>query len=52
MFYDDKIDMVFEAAVEAVEEAIISSLWHAETMEGIRGRKVLGLRDFIETYGE
>ena len=52
MFYDDKIDVVFEAAVEAVEEAIVSSLWHAETMEGIRGRKVLGLKEFIDKYGE
>ena len=52
MFFDEKIDMVFEAAVEAVEEAIVSSLWHAETMEGIRGRKVLGLKEFIKIYGE
>ncbi len=52
MFFDENIDMVFEAAVEAVEEAIISSLWHAPTMDGIRGRRMLGLQDFIRIYGE
>lgn len=52
MFFDENIDMVFESAVEAVEEAIISSLWHAETMDGIRGRRMLGLQDFIRSYGE
>jgi len=37
MFYDESIDKVFEASVESVEEAIISSLYHAETTHGIRG---------------
>lgn len=47
-FYDEEIDMVFEAAVEAVEEAIVSSLYHAETMTGIRNHTYLGLREFLE----
>lgn len=51
MFYDEKMDMVFEAAVEAVEEAIVSSLYHADSMTGIRGNYVMGLREFIEKYG-
>lgn len=51
MFFDDKIDDVFEAAVEAVEEAIISSLYHAETMQGIRGNCFMGLREFLELKG-
>lgn len=51
MFYDERIDRVFEAAVEAVEEAIVSSLYHAETLTGIRGNTVMGLRDFLEKYG-
>ena len=50
MFYDEEIDMVFESAVEAVEEAIISSLYHAKTMTGIRGNTVMGLREFLEKY--
>lgn len=52
MFYDENIDWVFESAVEAVEEAIISSLYHAETTHGIRGNVAMGLREFIEKFGE
>lgn len=51
MFYDENIDRVFVAGVEAVEEAIISSLYHAETTTGIRGNCYLGLRDFVARYG-
>ncbi len=51
MFYDENIDRVFVAGVEAVEEAIISSLYHAETTTGIRGNCYLGLRDFMARYG-
>ena len=52
MFYDENIDMVFEAAVEAVEEAIISSLYHAETTRGIGGSFYMGLRDFVDKFGD
>lgn len=51
IFYDVNIDVVFESAAEAVEEAIISSLYHADTMTGIRGKTVMGLREFLEKYG-
>lgn len=51
MFYDENIDRVFVAGVEAVEEAIISALYHAETTTGIRGNCYLGLRDFVARYG-
>ena len=44
---DDKLDKVFEAAAEAVEEAIISSLYHAEDTLGIRGKYVKSLRSFL-----
>ena len=47
MFYDENIDIVFEAAVESVEEAVISSLYHAETMTGVRGNGYMGLREFL-----
>ena len=47
MFNDSKMDKVFEATAEAVEESIISSLYHAETVTGIKNRKILSLR---ETY--
>lgn len=47
MFYDDKIDRVFEAAVEAVEEAIISALYHAKSVQGVNGKRYVGLREFM-----
>ena len=47
LLYEDAIDSVFEAAVEAVEEAIVSSLYHAETTAGIRGNCYMGLQDFL-----
>ncbi|MCI8610210.1 MAG: P1 family peptidase [Firmicutes bacterium] len=50
MFYDENIDWVFEASVEAVEEAIISSMYHAKTMTGVRGNMYMGLQEFMEKY--
>lgn len=47
MFFDDKIDKVFEASIEAVEESIISSLYHAKTTVGHLGKEVKGLRDYL-----
>jgi len=47
MFADSAIDKVFEATAEVVEEAVISSLWHAEGMTGIRRKEVKGLREIL-----
>ena len=47
MMDDDKIDPVLEMSAEAVEEAIISSLWHAETLTGRAGRVQHGLRECL-----
>ncbi len=47
MVHDDSLDCIFEATAEAVEEAVISSLYHAETVKGIRGKVLYGLREFI-----
>ncbi len=47
MFFDENIDKVFEASVEAVEEAIISSLYHAKTTKGFLDKEVNGLRDYL-----
>lgn len=47
MVHDDGLDPVFEAAAEAVEEAVISSLYHAKTVKGIRGKTLYGLREFL-----
>ena len=48
MFADAAMDKVFEATAEAVEEAVISSLWHAEGMTGIRGKVVKGLQEILQ----
>jgi len=47
MAHDDLLDELFEASVEAVEEAIISSLYHADTTHGIRGKVKYGLKQFL-----
>lgn len=47
MFFDNNIDKVFEASIEAVEEAIISSLYHAKTTVGYLDKEVKGLRDYL-----
>ncbi len=40
---NDRIDPVFEATVQAVEEAILNALIAAETMTGWNGRRVVAL---------
>ncbi len=40
---NDLINPLFEATVQAVEEAIINAMTAAETMEGINGNKAYGL---------
>ena len=45
--YENKMDTVFEATAEAVEEAIISSLYHADGMTGIRDKTVHGLKEYL-----
>lgn len=47
MLHDEYINTVFRATAEAVEEAVLSSLLHAETITGFRGRKLLSLTEFI-----
>lgn len=47
MVDDEQIDPVLEMSAEAVEEAIISSLYHAETTVGRAGRVQRGLKDFL-----
>ena len=47
MFHDGAIDKVFEATAEVVEEAVISSLYHAETVTGIRKKTVFALSRYI-----
>lgn len=46
VFREDFMEMVFLAGIEAVEEAIYSSLYHAESMVDLKGEKVPSLREF------
>ena len=48
MVVDDRLDPVFDMVAEAVEEAIVSSLWHAETTHGRDGRVMRGLKELWE----
>jgi len=47
MFHDNAMDKLFDATAEVVEEAVISSMYHAETTKGIRNKVLYGLREFI-----
>ncbi len=53
---DDSLSPLFQAAIEATEEAIYNSLLKATTMRGLDGRKVEALpvdvlRDLMRKYG-
>lgn len=45
MLYDEELDPIFEASVEALEEALFSSLDHGESLQGFR-EKVYSLADY------
>jgi len=45
------MDKVFRGAVEAVEDAVYSSLEHAETVTGARGNTVQSLGDYMAEKG-
>lgn len=47
MIYEDATDDVFEASIEAVEESIVSALYHAETVRGVRNSVYYGMREFL-----
>ena len=46
--HDDKINPLFMAVVEATEEAVISSMLHAETTIGRDDKKIMSLKEYIE----
>ncbi len=56
MLPNDRMNAIFEATVQATEEAIINALVAAETMTGINNRKVIALpheklRQVMRKYG-
>ena len=50
MIYDEELSPVFEATVECIEEALISSLYHAEGMMGVRMKREKSLKDYLYLY--
>lgn len=46
--HDDDIDIVFRAVIEATEEAVISSMLHAKTTHGRKGRVQKSLAEHIK----
>ncbi len=48
MLCDGKIDPVFDLTAEAVEEAIVSSLYHAKTTVGREGKVKHSLREYLD----
>ena len=48
MLHDDAINPLFRAVAECVEESVLSSLLHAETVTGYHGRTVRCLSDLLD----
>lgn len=48
MVHDDAINPLFRAVAECVEESVLSSLLHAETVTGYHGRMVRCLSDLLD----
>lgn len=48
MVHDESLDIIFRGVAETVEEAVISSLLHAEAVTGRNGRHVVSLREILE----
>ncbi|MFQ6686595.1 P1 family peptidase, partial [Bordetella pertussis] len=45
MLHETRIDALFEAAAEAVEQAIVAALWRAETVAGRDGHVRRAIRE-------
>ena len=48
VLHDDAINPLFRAVAECVEESVLSSLFHAETVTGCHGKTVKCLTDLLE----
>ncbi len=47
LLHDESLDTVFRAVIESVEEAVISSMLHAETVTGRKGMKLISLAELL-----
>ncbi len=52
LLHEDALDVVFRAVTECVEESVLSSLYHAETVVGRAGHTRLSLADAMAGIGE
>jgi D-aminopeptidase len=50
MLHETRIDPLFEAAAEAIEQAILHALWHADTVAGRDGHVRLAVREAIPAW--
>jgi len=48
MLHESKLDPLFRAAADSVEQAIVHALWHAETVEGRDGHTRRALRAVLQ----
>ena len=46
-FSDAHIDTVFDASIEAIEEAILNSMWHAQSVTGYQNNTRISLQSLI-----
>lgn len=46
--HDNRIDAVFRAVIECVEESVLSSMLHAESVTGRNGLTIPSLKDILE----
>ncbi|MEG1202730.1 MAG: P1 family peptidase, partial [Comamonas sp.] len=48
MLHEAQLDPIFRAAADAVEQAIVHALWHAETVTGRNGHCRWALQDLLK----
>jgi D-aminopeptidase len=50
LLHDARLDSFFQAAADSVEQAILSSLWHASTLRGRAGHVRRGLGELLADW--
>ncbi len=51
LVHESRLDGLFQAAADSVEQAIVHALWHAETVTGRDGHRRQALRDLLARTG-
>jgi D-aminopeptidase len=47
MLHESRLDPLFRAAADSVEQAIVHALWHAEAVTGRDGHRRAALREML-----